>query len=593
MLPEGRLLGHYRVVHHIGSGGMGEVYLAEDTRINRQVAIKVVRNEAEPYPATTQDTAHIFKREMRAITMLDHPNILPLFDFGDEKDGNMILTYMVMPLREEGSLVDWLQKRGTNQKLTQDEVAYFVLQAAEALQNAHDHHIIHQDVKPSNFLIRSRSGHMLPDLLLTDFGIAKITTATATASQSIRGTPTFMAPEQWEGHPQPATDQYALGVMAYLLLTGHPPFSGSMGQVMHEHLMVQPQPPSRLNPAISPTLDAVFLRALEKQPDRRFPSILAFAQAFQQALQSIGDQDSTVIAPQTPQPVPPPLPVTPMRYPAKLEKSAPIAPADNLNPSYVPIPPGSSARDRSKRSKLRIPLVMTIVLLIIVSIFLQFFLNNAVNNAIVPNNANANATAQATATAQVTANNPYPSYLSGEGTLAFVDPLSQADHWSASTGEACQFTNGAYHVIQKLPGYFMHCDASGTYSNFAFEVQLIIVKGDCGGIVFRYDQAIGHFYKFAICRDGTYWVLKYMSNTGSDTEVLQNGTSSAIKSGLDQQTKIAIVASSNTLAFYANEQQIAFKQESSYASGSIALIAEPIGDQATDVAYSNARLWTL
>ena len=103
MLPEGHLLGHYRLVRRIGSGGMGEVYLAEDTRINRQVAIKVVRAETDVYPnaVATQDASRLFHREMRAIAVLDHPHILPLIDFGEEKDGKSILTYMVMPLRQK------------------------------------------------------------------------------------------------------------------------------------------------------------------------------------------------------------------------------------------------------------------------------------------------------------------------------------------------------------------------------------------------------------------------------------------------------------------------------------------------------------
>src|SRR5215813_4779634 len=197
MLPEDRRLGHYRLVRRIGSGGMGEVYLAQDTRINRQVAIKVVRTEIEPYPdpMMTQDTVRLFQREMQAITMLDHPHILPLFDFGEEKDGDMTLTYMVMPLRQEGSLADWLRKRGEGQMLKPNEAAHLIMQAADALQHAHDHHLIHQDVKPSNFLVRTRSGYALPDLVLMDFGIAKVATTTGTTSQSIRGTPSFMAPE--------------------------------------------------------------------------------------------------------------------------------------------------------------------------------------------------------------------------------------------------------------------------------------------------------------------------------------------------------------------------------------------------------------
>jgi serine/threonine protein kinase len=299
-----RLLGHYRLVRRIGSGGMGEVYLAEDIRINRQVAIKVVHTEIEPRPdpVTTQDTKHLFQHEMRVITMLDHPHILPLFDFGEEKDGNGLITYMVMPYRQEGSLTDWLRKREDSERLTPNEVAHFAMQAADALQHAHDRHLIHQDVKPSNFLVRERSGNVLPDLLLMDFGIAKITTATVITSQNIRGTPVFMAPEQWEGEPQPATDQYALAVMAYQFLTGRTPFSGRMEQVMRQHFTVQPQPPSSFNPDISPTLDAVILRALEKQPDQRFPSILQFALAFQQALQASGNQGPIVLAPKKEEP---------------------------------------------------------------------------------------------------------------------------------------------------------------------------------------------------------------------------------------------------------------------------------------------------
>src|SRR5712691_10097959 len=194
---EGLQLGNYQLQRLIGSGGMGEVYLASDTRINRQVAIKVVRTEITAYPDTnaTKESARLFQREMRAITTLDHPHILPLFDFGEESANRTKLTYMVMPFRQEGSLADWLQERSSTEMLSLQDVAHFVYQAADALQHAHEHQLIHQDVKPSNFLIRSRSGNPNhPDLLLADFGIAKFMTATATASQSIRGTPAYMAP---------------------------------------------------------------------------------------------------------------------------------------------------------------------------------------------------------------------------------------------------------------------------------------------------------------------------------------------------------------------------------------------------------------
>ncbi len=289
MALEGQQLGHYRLVQLIGSGGMGEVYMAVDTRINRQVAIKVVRTEASPYPNAnaTKEAVRLFQREMKTISLLDHPHILPLYDFGEESVNKTTLVYMVMPFRPEGSLTDWLQKRGQSNLLSPTEVSYLIQQAASALQHAHNRQVIHQDVKPSNFLILTGDDPGRPELVLADFGVAKFTSATSSMSHTIRGTPTYMAPEQWSGDPVPATDQYALAIMAYELLAGHPPFQGPPMRLLHLHATTPPQPPSTFNRQISPALDAVILRALAKQPADRFPSIAAFAQAFQAAVQGM------------------------------------------------------------------------------------------------------------------------------------------------------------------------------------------------------------------------------------------------------------------------------------------------------------------
>ncbi len=294
---DGMQFDHYRLLHLIGSGGMGEVYQGEDIRIARQVAIKVIRTEATVSAGeqTPQETERLFHREMKAITLLDHPHILPLYDFGEEKIENTDFAYMVMPYRPEGSLADWLRKRGANEPLSHQDIAHIIAQAADALQHAHDHQVVHQDVKPSNFLVRTLAGSPeRPDLLLTDFGIAKLVTSTSAMSLNIRGTPIYMAPEQWEGKPVPATDQYALSIMAYQLLAGRAPFSGRLEQIMHQHFYVQPQPPGSINPRLSPALDAVILRALAKKPEQRFPSISAFAHAFDQALRYAGDLQTTL-----------------------------------------------------------------------------------------------------------------------------------------------------------------------------------------------------------------------------------------------------------------------------------------------------------
>lgn len=289
MTREGTEIGHYQLARLLGQGGMGEVYLAQDTRIERNVAIKVVRDEVSPYPQsdTAKDAARLFEREMKAITALDHPHILPLYEFGEERVRGEALVYMVMPYRQEGSVVDWLRSRNTSAQLSPRVVIAFVHQAASALQHAHNHHLIHLDVKLSNFLVRSREDRPdCPDLLLADFGISKFSTATATASQSIRGTPLSMAPEQWNGTSVPATDQYALAIMAYQLLADQAPFQGNMQQLMYQHLFQSPLPPSACDTRVPQSVDAVILKALAKKPEDRFSSVSEFASAFEQAWQS-------------------------------------------------------------------------------------------------------------------------------------------------------------------------------------------------------------------------------------------------------------------------------------------------------------------
>ncbi len=177
--------GRYHYARLLGSGGMGEVYLMEDTRVSRQVAIKVIRVEgmSSSNDKAMADSARLFQREAKAIAALEHPNILPLYDFGEEAREDTVVTYMVMPYCADGSLEGWLHQR-TGQLFPPQSVAYLVEQSAEALQYAHDHNMIHLDVKPSNFLLRAnRKDPDRPTLLLADFGIARNFTTVASSSQ--------------------------------------------------------------------------------------------------------------------------------------------------------------------------------------------------------------------------------------------------------------------------------------------------------------------------------------------------------------------------------------------------------------------------
>src|SRR3989442_3866904 len=276
MLQEGQQLRHYRIVRLLKNGGMGEVYLAVDTLLHRQVAIKVIQSDAIRYAETdsAREAVRLFLREAQAIAQLDQINILPVYDSGEEYVNDTAVMYMVMPYRQGGSLKDWLRTHGVQELLPLAAVERIVSHAAFALQHAHDRQIIHQDVKLSNFLVHGNAEHLSQlNLQLADFGVAKFMMKSSEKSLIVRGTPSYMAPEQWEGQPVPATDQYALAVMAYELLTGRLPFEGNGYQNMwHQHCHVEPNPPSMINPVLPKELDGVLLRALAKKPKNRYSS---------------------------------------------------------------------------------------------------------------------------------------------------------------------------------------------------------------------------------------------------------------------------------------------------------------------------------
>lgn len=211
-------------------------------------------------------------------------------------------------------------------------------------------------------------------------------------------------------------------------------------------------------------------------------------------------------------------------------------------------------------------------------------------------NATATAVAQAAQTATVVAQNPdpYPPY---NGKLVLNDPLSQPDNWvnnsNNSFGGVAQFTQGAYHISQSKPhGIYTSSDSSDDFSNFAFEVQMTITKGACGGILFRNDDTKGSSYFFQVCQDGSYSLYLYLDHSGDNAKTLSKGSSQAIHIGYNQSNVIAVVANRNSLNLYVNNQKIGSASDATYSHGTIALCAHNV-KATTEVIYSNAKVWAL
>jgi len=268
----GEQLGNYHVLRLLGRGGSASVYVGEHIYLKSPAALKILHE-----PLTDQDTMQ-FVTEAQTLARLSHPHIVRLLDFAVQ-DG---IPFLVMEYASHGNLRK-LHPTGTCVPL--EIIVPYVQQVASALQHAHDQRLLHRDVKPENMLLDTRF-----ELLLSDFGLAMFTPhtlsmGTQAMDQSMTGTAPYLAPEQLQGKPRPASDQYALGVMVYEWLCGRRPFSGSPIEIAMQHLSTPPAPLHEHVPALPPVVEEVVLRALSKEPKDRFASVQDFASALQRAWQ--------------------------------------------------------------------------------------------------------------------------------------------------------------------------------------------------------------------------------------------------------------------------------------------------------------------
>ncbi|GAC1455504.1 MAG: hypothetical protein PVS3B3_08060 [Ktedonobacteraceae bacterium] len=534
-----------------------------------------------------------------------------------------------------GSLAAWLQSRSGS--LSLQEVARIVHRMASVLQQLHNQQKIHQDINPSNVLIFVDEATDRLDLQLADHGTIAHTFTRSGKNFHVNSQFMYIAPEQWNGYAVPATDQYALAIMTYQLLTSMHPFQGSPAQLMDLQINVQPAAPSTLNQRVPTAVDGVVLSALAKRPEDRFPSVSAFAHALEQAIQrpasllistpellADGDLRATLLINKT-EAEKGTLRTLTLPHGRRITVSVPKDAYDgqiirlegfsNVSPMGIPtgvlllsiaisqIETGPSVSElaeqktthpnfisnTSKNAKVPIrgrrtaianlPLRQKTVLL--ASLLLIIFLSSIglflrLRTSSVPI--------------------PYPPL---SGSLAIDDTLHDNTggyKWPdgiSDGGGRCQFAQGAYHVVMTQEGALHYCTAGDTgISNYAYEVRMTIVTGDEGGIIFRADGLNGKFYYFRIGRDGSYALYLYIDMIGAHARSLAADRSPAIHTGLNTPNLLAAVVRNDTLDLYVNNQPIISVKNSAYLYGQIG-VAATSDTGLTEVVFSNAKVWVL
>src|SRR5258708_18383065 len=270
----GQKVGKDCLVRVVGRGGFVDVYLGEHIYLKSQAALKVMRM------SLTGEERAAFIKEAQTLMQLAHPNIVRVLDFAIEDDQ----PFLVMIYAPNGTL---RERHPAGSRLAMDTIVAYVEQVASALQHAHDQGFIHRDVKPENMLLGMGS-----EVLLSDFGLSVFAShtdpqySTHQIAQAVAGTSRYMAPEQLQGHPQPASDQYALGVVVYEWLCGTSPFLGTPIEIAMQHLSRPTSPLRDQGPHLSPGIEEIVQQARAKDPEQRFPSVTDFAIAFPDSAQA-------------------------------------------------------------------------------------------------------------------------------------------------------------------------------------------------------------------------------------------------------------------------------------------------------------------
>ncbi len=642
---EGRTLDRYELRRLIGKGGMANVYEAYDPNFHRVVAVKVFKREDE-------EMLRRFIREAQLMAGLHHPHLVEVYDTGECMLDGVMRYYIVMPMLTGGTL----RLRIRRAPLSLSEVCQCLSDIAGALDYIHHEGIVHRDIKASNVLLNDEGR-----CYLTDFGIARITSDATqlTSTGNVLGTVDYVAPELFEVHRRAdaRSDLYSLGVLLYEMVTGRLPFTAdNQLALISMHVSKQAPSPRLYVPQITTAVENVMFRALEKQPEMRYDSATALAEAFCRAVNQSQSGVGLVRREREPAAVAMgPLAAAPSSNPPQVRPSPLAAATEGFVLPPVPLPgsgaqfetppplplpePGQPRQPRSRRVLFLSLLALAALLIISVPIGYAV-LNHQVPGTPTPSarvtgttsaasptgqpspdltqtaqasagataTANAQATGTAIAGATATANaqasatvGPIQTATAGQPVYQDAltnpnNPATQNAGWDQDS--QCTFAADGYHMTQpaSLP-YFKGCrEQNNTYGNLALSVDVNIFSGHSGGVFFRLGtNLIGNYdgYLFEIDSQGHY---KISREQGTTITPLKNWDASpALRTGYHVTNLLQLIVRDSTFMFYINGKYLTQVQDSYYSqAGEIGFLATSTsGGSDAEVVYSNLKIYKI
>jgi serine/threonine protein kinase len=579
----GQSIGRYHILDQLGEGGMATVYKAYDTRLERDVAVKIIRRGAFP-----SDQADLilkrFEREAKSLGRLSHPNIVKVHDYG-EYEGE---PYLVLEYLPSGTLKERLHQQD-GKAMPWQEAIQLILPIARALQFAHEQGIIHRDVKPSNILI-TLSG----EPMLSDFGIAKILDnaegMTLTGSSAAIGTPEYMAPEQWAGTVSPQSDIYSLGVVFYELITGRKPYQADTPAAILLKQATEPLPrPIQYVPYLPEDVEKVLIRALARKPEDRYPDMISFANALESLLPKRGT--TTQI---------PEIAKTMMAAPAvSAEMIRGTRPQESItdrhpvpspvtyptSPTPIPLPP------KKKKANWWVwavilggLLCLGLVGLIVVVVY---FNSRSTPTAVVQNTP---VVVQNTPTS--IPNTPTPV----QSSLLYYDDFSNPNSgWSSrtSTADTMDYANGGYRIYlsSTMTDLVSHAGIS-LPADVVIDVDVTKADGTDNndfGVACRL-RDLNNFYFFEISSDGYAVIGMFLDNKMSYLSADAMQKVDGILSG-KATNHIRAECIGNTLNLYANGSMVAQATDSTFPNGGdVGLIAGSFDQGGVDILFDNLQV---